>query len=114
MRPSTIGFEEVGGLGGMGYGSGSGSIGHSSVRPKMDWNPLLGRVQRACEKHGKGQISADLALQFHEIADIGLAGESPNKPLSSCVVEALWKEVIPPSSSHPSDWSKKLTWDFSK
>jgi hypothetical protein len=113
VRPSTIGLDRGGaGWGSIGTGR-YGLIGHGGGSgPQMDWAPIVARAERACQIHGKGRIDATLVLQSHEIADVEVAPRNKNAALESCVIEALWKENIPRSFSHPSDWSKVLRLRF--
>jgi hypothetical protein len=51
-------------------------------------------------------------LQSHEIVDVAIPHRSENAALQRSVIEALWRESIPSTFSHPSDWSKVLRLRF--
>ncbi len=114
VRPSTIGLEGGTMSGGVGFGSGSGSLGAYAQKTPMNWNPVTDKVQRACAKHGKGHVEANLSLQSHEIADISLGANLANKPLGTCVAETLWNIALPRSPHHPLQWGRKLQFNFPK
>jgi len=112
VRPSTIGLESQSMSGGVGFGSGSGSGGFATHGTPMNWGPITAKVKRACAKHGKGHVEANLSLQSHEIADISLGTDLANKALGTCVAETLWSAVIPRSPQHPLEWGRKLQFNF--
>lgn len=95
VRPSTDGFEEGLGLGGIGAGGGAYG-GAGPIRgPRIDWSKIQQGARDACAQHPSiaGATRLQVEVQDREIADVTLL--STATPFGDCVVEWLWAHQLP-------------------
>ncbi|HUQ04430.1 MAG TPA: proprotein convertase P-domain-containing protein [Kofleriaceae bacterium] len=101
-RPSTIGFEEGSGRGGMrGYRSAVPSVrmGSASSRKKPDPASLLGDAIKTCVATHKPAAGWTVTLAMESTYDevVDVQPKAGDKALAACLVEAVWALRLPGS-----------------
>ena len=102
VRPSTIGMEELEGMGGFGVGSlgvgglGGGGCGPIKGKVKPDFESVLRKllVDAAAPcffgEDDKGAVDVRIESTYREVVDVDADADSDHASLSNCVAEAAW------------------------
>jgi von Willebrand factor type A domain len=119
VRPSIDGFEDesqgvgegvaLGGLGGIGSGTGGGGSSGHWPDPQDFLDRELARAWSRCG--GAGTATIDLESTRTEVVDVGgVTASNENAKAATCLQEAAWALDLPPSFAAPhADWSTRVT-----